>query len=66
MSTNTGWAPAITIVDAEATKENADVITSSPGPTPTAVSARSSASVPELRPMPCRTPASAASSVSSA
>ena len=37
MSTNTGWAPAMTIVDAEATNENAGVITSSPGPTPTAV-----------------------------
>ena len=56
MSTKTGTAPIIATVLAEATKENADVITSSPGPTPTAFRARTSASVPELRPMPWRAP----------
>ena len=66
MSTKTGTAPIITTVLAEATKENADVITSSPGPTPTAFRARSSASVPELRPMPWRAPPREASSDSSA
>src|SRR5947199_66492 len=51
MSTNTGVAPAITMVEAEATNENAVVITSSPGPTPTAASASRSASVPDATPI---------------
>ena len=34
MSTKTGVAPAITMVVPDATKEKAEVMTSSPGPTP--------------------------------
>jgi len=66
MSTKTGVAPAIMIVVAEATKENAGVMTSSPGPTPSAVKVRRSASVPEATPTAHGTPQSAASSCSSA
>ena len=51
-STNTGCAPAMRIVEAEATKEKAGVITSSPGRTPTAARASRRASVPEATPMP--------------
>src|SRR6185295_2085728 len=65
-STKTGVAPAITMVVAEATKENAEVMTSSPGLTPTALSARSRASVPEPVPTPWRAPHTSASSRSSA
>ena len=50
MSTNTGVAPTSAMVLAEATNEKAEVMTSSPGPTPSARRARSSASVPELTP----------------
>src|SRR2546430_706420 len=66
MSTKTGRAPTITIVVAEATNENAGVRTSSPGPTPSAASARRSASVPEATPTAWRTPCLAASAASSA
>ena len=45
-STNTGFAPSSTIISAVATKVNGVVITSSPGLTPSAISAISSASVP--------------------
>ena len=55
-STKTGVAPAMTTVVAEATKENAEVMTSSPGATPTAFRASSSASVPEPVPTPWRAP----------
>ena len=47
MSTNTGRAPSRWITPAVAKKVNGVVITSSPGPTPSAISAASSASVPE-------------------
>ncbi len=66
MSTKTGVAPAIMIVVAEATNENAGVMTSSPGPTPSAVNASRSASVPEATPSAQGTPHRAASSCSSA
>ncbi len=66
MSTNTGVAPTSAMVLADATNEKAEVMTSSPGPTPSARRARSSASVPELTPMPCRAPVASASSRSSA
>src|SRR6058998_243846 len=66
MSTKTGVAPVITMVEAEATKENAGVRTSSPGPTPRATSARRSASVPDATPTAWRTPHVRASSCSSA
>ncbi len=39
MSTNTGVAPSSTMTSAVAMKENGVVITSSPGPTPSAISA---------------------------
>jgi hypothetical protein len=66
MSTKTGAAPAITTVVAEATNENAGVMTSSPGPTPSAVNVRRSASVPDATPSARGTPQTAASSCSSA
>ena len=47
---------ASTTVLAEATKENAEVMTSSPGPIPNALRARSRASVPELTPTPWAAP----------
>ena len=53
MSTNTGVAPLFAIVPALAKKEYALVITSSPGPTPSAQSESSSASVPEAQPIAC-------------
>ena len=46
-STNTGVAPSSTIISAVATNVNGVVMTSSPGPMPSAISAISSASVPE-------------------
>ena len=56
MSTKTGSAPTELIDSAVAKKVNGVVITSSLGPTPSARSARTSASVPELTPMACFTP----------
>ena len=47
-SANTGVAPTATIVAVEATNEFGGVITSSPGPRPSARMPRISASVPEL------------------
>jgi hypothetical protein len=66
MSTKTGVAPVIMIVVAEATNENAGVITSSPAPIPSAVKVRLSASVPDATPIAHGTPQTAASSCSSA
>ena len=45
-SANTGTAPAVTIEDAEARKVRGVVMTSSPGPMPSAFSATSRATVP--------------------
>ena len=47
MSTKTGCARSYRIALADATKENGEVMTSSPSATPTARSARCSAAVPE-------------------
>ena len=52
MSTNTGRAPLWLMVLAVATKVKGVVITSSPGPTPSAARERRSASVPEATPTP--------------
>ena len=65
MSTKTGVAPASAMTSAEATKENAEVITSSPGPMSSAMSAISSASVPLATEMQCLTPQRRASARSS-
>jgi hypothetical protein len=50
MSTKIGVAPSLATTPADAKKEKGDVTTSSPGPTPSAMSATSSASVPEATP----------------
>ncbi len=52
MSTNTGAAPSRSMQPAVAKKLYGVVITSSPGLTPIAISATSSASVPDVTPMP--------------
>ena len=52
MSTKRGVAPVETIADMVGTAVFATVITSSPGPTPMALSAKNSASVPLATPMP--------------
>ena len=52
-SANTGVAPRRTIAPAVAKNENGVVTTSSPGPTPQAISAASSASVPDETPTAC-------------
>jgi len=49
---------------AEAKNEKGDVTTSSPGPTPSAISATSRASVPEETPIACRTESLSASAFS--
>ena len=54
MSQNSGRAPARAIVPAVAKKVNGLVMTASPGPISSAMSASSSASVPEETPMPKR------------
>src|SRR6185437_14773224 len=56
MSQRTGRAPSRAIVPAVAKKVKVEVITSSPGPMPSAMRARSSASVPEETPIPCSHP----------
>ena len=66
MSANTGVAPAISIVSAEAKNVNGVVMTSSPGPTPSARSDRYRESVPLATPMACFTPTYSASSFSNA
>src|SRR6266581_774601 len=53
MSTNTGVAPALWIVPAVAKNVNGVVMTSSPGFRFSALSGKSSASVPLAQPMPC-------------
>ena len=54
MSQNSGRAPARAMVPAVAKNVNGLVITSSPAPMSSAMSASSSASVPEDTPMPKR------------
>jgi hypothetical protein len=56
MSTNTGVAPSSTMASAVAMKVKGVVITSSPRPTPSAISAISNASVPEATVMQWRAP----------
>ncbi|MNR09571.1 hypothetical protein D3C85_1257780 [compost metagenome] len=55
-STNTGTAPSSTMTSAVATNVNEVVMTSSPAFTPSAISAISSASVPEATVMQCLAP----------
>jgi hypothetical protein len=64
-STKIGVAPTRDTQPAVAKKENVGVITSSPGPTPSAISATSSASVPDETAMAKRAPIALASSASS-
>ena len=66
MSTSTGVAPTRDDAPAVAKNEKVGVITSSPGPTPSAISASRSASVPDERPTAWRMPSSDARSRSSA
>src|SRR5437763_9269959 len=65
MSTNTGVAPSRTMTSAVAMKVNGVVMTSSPGLSPRAISAISSASVPEATVMQWRAPQYSASLASS-
>src|SRR5688500_8808311 len=60
MSAKTGVAPIIAIAPAEAMNEFGAVMTSSPGPMPSALKIRISASVPEFTPIAWRAPQSAA------
>ena len=53
MSTKTGVPPALWIVPAVAKNVNGVVMTSSPERSPSALSGRSSASVPLAQAMPC-------------
>ena len=55
-STKRGVAPSSAADDAEAANEFGAVMTSSPGPTPTARSARISAAVPSATPTAYRVP----------
>ena len=66
MSTKTGWAFNRATTPADAKNEKGDVTTSSPDPTPSAISATSSASVPEDTPTACGTPSIPASAFSNA
>jgi hypothetical protein len=65
MSTNTGRAPSSTITSTVAAKVKGVVITSSPAPTPSAISEISSASVPLATVTQCATPVRAARRCSS-
>ena len=56
MSTSTGVAPTRTIAPAVAKNENVVVTTSSPALMPSAISASSSASVPDETAIACLTP----------
>ena len=56
MSANTGVAPTRATASAVAANVNAGTITSSPGPTSSARSARTSASVPLAQPIACAPP----------
>ena len=51
ISTKTGFAPTVLITSAVAIKVKGVVITSSPGPIPSALKDNQSASVPELTPI---------------
>ena len=64
MSTKTGRPPRRETTPADAKKLNGLVMTSSPGPTPSAISATKSASVPEETPSACRTPIRSANAFS--
>src|SRR5713226_2004608 len=66
MSAKMGTALWCTTATGVATNENADVTTSSPGPTPAAASAMWMAAVPPLHARQCRTPTKSANSRSSA
>jgi hypothetical protein len=61
ISTNTGVAPASTIISAVAANVNGVVMTSSPGRMSKAISAISSASVPLATVTQCRAPVQASS-----
>ena len=61
-STNTGLAPTRATEPAVAKNENVGVITSSPSPMPSAISATINASVPDDTAMACGTPMTAATS----
>ncbi len=56
MSTKTGLAPISAIISAVAKNVNGTVMTSSPGPMSSAISAMSRASVPLATPMQCFAP----------
>ena len=66
MSTKTGTAPTLLMDSGVAKNVNGVVMTSSPGPTPSARSPITSASVPEFTPIACFTPRYDANSLSSA
>ena len=66
MSANTGVAPTISMVSAEAKNVNGVVMTSSPGPMPSARSDKYNESVPLATPMACFTPTYPANSFSNA
>ena len=63
-STNTGVAPQWLTASAVAMKVLTGTMTSSPGPTPAACSARRTASVPVLTPTQCAAPQNAANAAS--
>src|SRR5438034_4505183 len=65
-TTNTGLAPAYSIAAAVATNVSGTVMTSSPGATPEATSARCSALVPEFTPTAWAAPQYGANSASNA
>ena len=56
MSANTGFAPSRHTALAVAKNVKLGTITSSPGPTPSAISASSSASLPDAQPTACSVP----------
>jgi len=60
MSTSTGVAPTCSITFTHAANVYVDVMTSAPGPIPSAASARCNAPVAEFTASPCCAPASAA------
>ena len=64
MSTNNGVAPRRVIEETVEKKVNGVVITASPGPTPSAINANNSASLPEATPTAYWQPRNAAISVS--
>ena len=66
MSANTGRAPVIMIARAVYAAESGAVITSSPGPMPSARNVSAMASVPLPTPTACAAPAAAANSASNA